>query len=245
MLVSIHTVFSLLGNHLWETTTAVLAFLSVALATYARDQVREGTNWILAPITRLFPWNRRSDSIPEYQEGLISDFTLVDVFLFDTEGKLARYQKTTSYVVSTSELSSYQEGVTAEGHAEGFITMRGTIIETVKEHGFYISRIDLGEVIQKGARLTNVYMADLYYCFTKSEEHWTQELAFRTKHLTLQIHFPAARPPKSVACKAVEGTRDKPAKTTARLVDLYREHSIIWEIERPKLNDIYKLEWIW
>lgn len=245
MLALLHTIFSFIGEHTWQTATAVLALLGAALATYARDQVRAGTNWVLAPVTRIFPWNRRIDAIPEYQQGLVSDFTLVDVFLLDTDGKFARYQKTSSYVVGAGDLSSYQEGVTAEGHAEAFFTMRGTIVETVREHGFYLSRIDLGEAIEKGSRLTNIYAADLYDCFTKCEEHWTQELAFRTKHLTLQVHFPQARPPKSVTCKTVDGTQDKPVKTTAKILDLFGRKSIVWEIDQPRTKEVLKLEWIW
>jgi hypothetical protein len=245
MLVILHTVLSFIGTHLWETAAAALALLSAALATYAREQVREGINWVLAPITHLLPWNRHRDFGLEYQQGLISDFTLVDVLLLDPDGKFARYQKISSYVVAANEIGTYQEGVTAEGRADAFFTMRGTIVETVKEHGFYVSQIDLSDPVPKGSRLTNIYMADLYDCFTGREEHWTQEIAFRTKHLTLQIHFPEVRPPKSLTCKTVTGTLDKPHETTAKIVDLFGKKSIVWEIDRPKTNEVLKLEWIW
>jgi hypothetical protein len=170
---------------------------------------------------------------------------LVDVFLCDADGKFARYQKITSYVVSGDELDSYQEGVTAEGYADAFLTMRGAIAKTVKEHGFYISRIDLANTLTKGSRFTNVYVADLHDCFTKHEEYWTQELAFRTKHLTLQINFPKERPPKFVKCKTIHGTVDKPLKTTAKIVDLFGKKSIVWEVEQPKMKQVLKLEWVW
>jgi hypothetical protein len=245
MLPLLHTVLSFIGEHTWQTAAAVLALLGAALTTYARDQIRAGTNWVLAPLTRILPWSKLGESIPEDQQGLISDFTLVDIFLLDTEGKFARYQKTSSYEVRASELTSYQEGVTAEGHAEAFRTMRGVIVETIKEHGFYVSRIDLGYAIKKSSRLTNLYMADLYDCFTKREEHWTQELAFHTKHLTLQSHFPKARPPKSVSCRIVDGTLNKPAKTTAKILDLFGRKSIVWEIDHPQTKEVLKLEWIW
>src|SRR5262249_24940195 len=137
-----------------------------------------------------------------------------------------------------NELNSYHEGVTAEGYAASFCTMRGTIVVTRKEHGFYISRIDLAETLKKSSRFTNIYIAELIDCFTKREEHWSQELAFHTKHLTLQVHFPASRTPVSIACKKIEGTMDQPLKTNAQCLELYGTQSIIWEIENPKMKEI-------
>ena len=233
-------------THVVETVAAVLAFVGAALLAFTREQVRAGVNWALAPLARLLPWNGKQVSFGASleHEDLICDLSLVDVFLCDSDGRSARYQKTSSYV-ATNELNWYQEGVTAEGHANAFFTMRGTIVETVKEHGFYISRIDLGDVVQKGLRFTNVYGAELHDCFLKSQEHWTQELAFPTKHLTIQVHFPQDRPPKLVRCKTVEGTREKPANSAAKLVELFGKKSIVWEVEQPKARGIFKVEWSW
>ena len=135
--------------------------------------------------------------------------------------------------------------MTAEGNANAFFTMRGTIVETVKEHGFYISRIELGDGVQKGLRFTNVYGAELHDCFKRSQEHWTQEVAFPTKHLTIQIHFPEDRPPKLVRCKTLDGTREQPANNAAKLVELFGRKSIVWEVEQPKARGIFKVEWSW
>ena len=123
--------------------------------------------------------------------------------------------------------------------------MRGTIVETVIEHGFHMSEINLGEVLRKGFRFTNVYGADLINCFMGTEEHWTQEIAVPTNHLTIQIHFPEERPPKVIRCKTVEGTHYKFARTTARLVELYGRKSIVWEVDDPKEKQVFKVEWIW
>jgi hypothetical protein len=245
MLAHLHNVLSFITNPTLELAAAFLAFFSAAVVAYARDQFREGTNWVLAPLTHILPWNAPTHSSPRHQPQLISDFSLVDVFLCDADGKFARYQKTTSYVVTGEEIASYQEGVTAEGYADAFRTMRGAIAETVKEHGFYISRIDFADTLTRGLRFTNVYAADLHDCFTKNEEHWTQELAFQTKHLTLQIHFPKERPPKFVQCKSIHGTTDKPLKTSAKIVDLFGQKSIVWEVDQPAMKQILKLEWLW
>ena len=123
--------------------------------------------------------------------------------------------------------------------------MRGTVVETVKEHGFYISHVDLGETVRAGSRFTNTYCADLLNCFSKNKERWSQELAFPTKHLTVQVHFPKARPPKSVRCKTIEGTGDKLVKQTAQMVELYGRKSIVWEVDEPGAHTVFKLEWSW
>jgi hypothetical protein len=135
--------------------------------------------------------------------------------------------------------------LTAAGKASGFSTLWGTIVETTKEHGFYISRIDLGDLLKKGSRFQNVYTANLHDCFANDEEHWSQEIAFPTKHLTLRIHFPKSRPPRLVKCKVVEGVADKQVRTDAKIMELSGENGIVWDIQSPKLKDIYKLEWLW
>jgi hypothetical protein len=242
---SLETLYSVVVSHVWELAAAATAIFGAALLAYWREQTRKGTNWILAPLTRTLPWNKNDQPHTNQTEILACDFTLIDLYLFDTAGKLARYQKTSLFVVMTDELSSYNEGVTADGSAAEFVSMRGTVVETVKEHGFYISRIDLGETLRTRSRFTNTYCADLLNCFTNSEEQWSQELAFPTKHLTLRVHFPKARSPKLVKCKAIEGTVDKLVKQTAQMVELYGRKSIVWEVEEPGAHAIFKLEWAW
>jgi len=237
--------YSVVTSHLWGLGAAALATLTAALVAYWREEVRKGTNWVFAPLTRILPWNKDARLFASRTNILACDFVLIDLYLLDTDGKHARYQKTSRFEIMTDELSSYREGVAADGIATELASMRGTIVETVKEHGFYISQIDLGQTLCLGSRFTNVYYADLLNCFTNSEEQWSQELIFPTKHLTVQVHFPKARPPKSVRCSAIEGTVDKLVKQTARIIELYGRKSIIWEVDEPEAHVIFKLEWSW
>lgn len=77
------------------------------------------------------------------------------------------------------------------------------------------------------------------------EEHWTQEIARPTGHLTLRIHFPRERPPKLVGCKRVIGLLELPTAPEVTSTELFGRPAILWEIMDPKLGDIYKLEWRW
>lgn len=119
------------------------------------------------------------------------------------------------------------------------------VVETKIEHGFCVSQIDLGLPMQRGARFRNAYRARLENSFTAEEEHWTQEIARPTQHLTLRIHFPSERPPKLVRCKRVIGLIDLPAGPQAITTELFSRPAILWEIPNPKLGEIYKLEWRW
>lgn len=237
-----------IATHLATLAATTLGMFTAALIAYFRGQITAGTKWALAPIARRLPWNQTSPvegSAPDHGSNLISELTVVDVLLMSADGKTARYQKTGNYVVSDDYLTSYREGVTAAGTASGFSTMSGTIVETIKEHGFYISRIDLANVLSKGSRFQNVFAAELHDCFINDEEHWTQEIALPTKHLTLRIHFPTGRPPKQIKCKVVEGVTNKQLRTDAKITGLSGEQGIVWEIQNPKLKNIYKLEWVW
>jgi hypothetical protein len=148
-------------------------------------------------------------------------------------------------MVTRGGLHSYKEGVASAGTATSFTTKYGIVVSTTKEHGFYISEIDIGDVLGKGQSFTNIYTADLQECFVSRHEHWTQEIAIATEHLVLQIHFPMNRPPLHVKCKVIDGLNERQINTAAQVLGAGGRKSIIWTIASPKLKDIYKLEWIW
>jgi hypothetical protein len=223
-----------------------LATVAAALLAYFRSEVAAATNWLLDPLMRCLPWHRASSqrSLRETQN-LTSELTVADVFLSTVDGRNAKYEKTGNYIVEGEELGLYFEAVTASGSASGFTTEIGAVVETAKEHGFYVSKIDLGSVFKIGARFRNVYRVILQDSFSAEEEHWTQEIACPTKHLTLRIHFPAGRPPQLIRCKRVIGLTETQISTEAIITDLFGQPAIVWEIDRPKLRGIYKLEWRW
>jgi hypothetical protein len=237
-----------LTSHVVAVASATLALFVASLLPYVREQVRDFTKWMLIPLLRALPWNQRGSAplaVAIKGHNLVSEFSLVDVFLLDTDGKIAFYQKLTSYLTNEEELSRYREGVSADGYITEFSTMRGTIVETKKEHGFFISHIDLRTTIHPRSRFTNTYTAKLRDCFIRKEEHWTQEIAFPTAHLTIQIHFPKARPPSRVRFFFVEGTADKEIATMASITELFGQTAIVWQLENPRLKDIYKITWHW
>jgi hypothetical protein len=216
-----------------------------ALLAYFRTEAGDGIKWLLGPITRLLPWHSNAPKHVLPSLHLSSELTSADLFLLTRDGKHAIYAKTGSYVVGGGSVNSYFEGVTAAGNVSCFSTELGVITETAIEHGFYVSRIDLGSVLETGVHFRNVYRAQLDDCFTDQEEHWTQEIAVQTNHLSVRIHFPPERPPTLVRCKRVVGLAEQQIKTAASIITLSGQPAIVWEIEHPKLGDIYKLEWRW
>src|SRR5271169_5440808 len=103
-------------NRLGTTAAAALGLLAAGLIAYLRGQVHAGTKWLLAPITRRLPWNQNNPikgSLRDRETDLASQLTVVDVFLQSMDGKRARYQKTSNYVVNKDDLNAYQEGITS------------------------------------------------------------------------------------------------------------------------------------
>src|ERR1700751_3529312 len=90
------------------------------------------------PDCRFDPFSCLLDHMRRQQRGIIVD------------GSHATYEKTSDYEVRSATLAEYREGETAEGTATNFATLVGRITETIKEHGFYISRIDLGNLLHQG-----------------------------------------------------------------------------------------------
>ena len=57
--------------------------------------------------------------------------------------------------------------------------------------------------------------------------------------------LPRERPPKLIVSKIVQGASEKPAGTSARLIQLYGRKSVVWDIAKPKPHQAFKLEWTW
>ena len=242
----IKALFEQISPRISAVGVAAVASATAALLAYFRLEAAAGIRWLLAPVARHLPWHQiMRPSIEWLSQNLASEFTLVDVYLMTTDGTVARYEKTANFIVTTGSLSTYREAVTASGQVIGFSTELGIVIQTTIEHGFYLSQIDLGATFAAGARFRNIYGAELIDCFKFQEEHWTQEIAIPTKHLTLRIHFPAGRPPKLVRCKRVAGLSETQLSTEAIDTELFGQRALVWEIDRPALGNIYKLEWRW
>ena len=236
---------AIFGQLATRVVAAGIAAVGTALLTYFRSETSAGIKWLLGPMVRHLPWHTHQLAMHWEAQSLASEFTVADVFLITADGQRARYEKTADYVIKAGPMSGYREGVTASGRALNFIAERGIVRNTKTEHGFYISYIDLGGRLEAGNRFRNVYRADLLECFVGEEEHWTQEIALPTKHLSLRVHFPFGRPPKLVRCKRVVGLTEEQISTEATITELFGQIAVVWEIQQPTLGDIYKLEWVW
>ena len=220
----------------------VLAVFAAALATYVREQSLSAIKWAVKPVTERLPWNKSRPAANA--RTLSSKITIIDLRLVRADGSLAKYRKTSAYRANAA-LTSYREGVTASGTATAFRTARGRILETVHEHGFYMSKIDLGGQLNAGNEFVNVYKAVLRNSFRQSSEEWTQQLSFKTAQLVIQVHFPAERPPISFHTHIIDGTDERPNSNHAQVVELHGRRSLVWNVEKPNSAFIYKLVWQW
>ena len=143
---------------------AAFASATAALLAYFRLEAAAAIDWLLAPVVRHLPWHQTNPPKDAVSQDFTSELTLVDVYLMTPDGAVARYKKTTSFVVTKGPISTYREAVTASGQARGFSTEIGIVIQTTIEHGFYLSRIDLGTSFSAGSRFRNIYGAELIDC---------------------------------------------------------------------------------
>jgi hypothetical protein len=162
----------------------------------------------------------------------------------DAAGELALYGKTSAYLANVP-FRVYREGGTASGNARGFRTARGRIIQTIREHGFHVSKIDLGTTIEAGQPIVNVYEAKLRRSFRENTQEWTQQISFKTDFLLIQVHFPATRAPLTCETRIIDGTDERETANTAQVVELYGQRSIVWPIPSPTAGRVYKLVWTW
>ena len=157
----IKTLLDQISQRISAVAVAAVASATAALLAYFRLEAAAGISWLFAPVVRHLPWHQTSASKDAGSQNLTSELTLVDVYLMTPDGAVARYKKTTSFVVTGGSLSTYREAVTASGQAQGFSTEIGIVIQTTIEHGFYLSLIDLGNNFSAGTRFRNIYRAEL------------------------------------------------------------------------------------
>jgi len=220
---------------------AIGAAVTAAVAGYAGNQSRRAVTWAMAPIVGRLPWSRSAASP---QRTLSSRMSIIDLELVDPNGRLGRYRKTSVYKANVP-VRIYREGVTASGSVTAFRTARGRIDKTVREHGFYMSEIDLGTRIEAGQQFLNVYEAELRNSFQDRTQEWTQQISFRTEVLVIQVHFPSERPPVTCQTAIIDGTDEREDVGAAEIVDLYGRRSIVWSVPFPNSAYVYKLKWAW
>ena len=236
-------------EHFALACTAAVLVAAGTLTGYARMQIQASILWILNPLTDRLPWTksggRKTKGRFEIESCLTAELTIVELSLMTSDGKEAVYRKSSDYLVTCDELNAYKEAVTTVGSADGFHSSFGLITATVQEHGFFVSTIDAGNMLNRGARFASVFSAKLHNGFTARHEHWTQEIARPTDYLVMRVHFPRDRDPVLVRCKLVNGMIERQTDTAAKVVASRGKKSIVWTVAKPSLKDIYKLEWVW
>src|SRR5882724_4998473 len=100
-----------LSHYISAAGVAAVASATAALLAYFRKEAAAGISWLLAPVAQHLPWHRMMlPANGRVSQNLTSELTLVDVHLMTTDGTVARYEKTTSFIVTTGPLSTYREG---------------------------------------------------------------------------------------------------------------------------------------
>lgn len=108
-----------------------------------------------------------------------------------------------------------------------------------------IALISLREVKEKGETDEFNLQWEHIDGFKKKVEYWGSEISHRTKKLKLRVNFPKSRPPTKVFI--LENTRNKTnliAQEAIRKLPDGR-HSIVWEVENPRMYEQYVLKWEW
>ena len=81
--------------------------------------------------------------------------------------------------------------------------------------------------------------------FLRSRELWATEIRHRTKEMRVRVIFPKSRPPKRVWLdENIRRKRHDFDKGGMRELPDGR-WQVTWEINKPRLNERYRLHWSW
>ena len=86
---------------------------------------------------------------------------------------------------------------------------------------------------------------DIRQGFLMKDGHWSTDISQRTKHLKIKVIFPKVRPPLRLLLEENNRQRTQELGPEAQKQLPDGRWCVTWEMNKPKIYEIYVLRWIW
>ena len=166
--------------------------------------------------------------------------------LLDVNGREAIFQKRQQVRYLQDHIIAYQDQAWGDGRIlQNYRCVPGYPVDRYQLGHKTLILISLREVKQRGDVDEFNIQWGIQNGFRKSQESWETEINHRTKHLRMQVIFPKDRPPLRRVCIEASSQIVHPisGEFQQRLPD--GRSQMIFEIDRPRLNERYILKWDW
>ncbi len=166
--------------------------------------------------------------------------------LLDRHGRWASFRKRKRVRYLQDDVIAYQDYAWGDGRILlNYRTSRGTPVDQYRcGYRTYIL-LSLREVRNRGDIDEFNIQWNIRRGFLKRDGFWGTEVGQRTRRLWTSVIFPRSRPPQEVSLE--EGNRRRThtlgRDSQQRLPD--GRWLVTWEMNNPRLHEIYILRWIW
>jgi hypothetical protein len=168
------------------------------------------------------------------------------VTLCDPRGEVATVETVQSVRFRQNQIAALVDYVWGDGEilAE-YRCSPGLPVDAYREGTRTVVLISLRELKNRGDRLVFQTHRRVVGGFLRAEECWETEIYHRTARVEVQIIFPPERP-----CQRATVTVQRTARTVALGPECRRSlpdgrQALIWSLDKPRLNERYRLRWVW
>jgi hypothetical protein len=183
----------------------------------------------------------------ELQQGMyeILDYDSM-LELKDRRGRVAVLERRQKVRFLQDNIIAYQDQAWGDGELfADYQCSPGVAVDRYRDGLKWNVLISLRETRQRGD-LTEFHLSrKIRNGFTKSSEWLQTELSHRTRHLCIRVIFPRRR--RCQQALLVERNRNRTTELGAAHFGLLADgrQVLLWETNRPRINELYTIKWQW
>lgn len=166
--------------------------------------------------------------------------------IHDPQGKRATFSKTKRVRYLQNNILAFQDYAWGDGKILlNYRTNTGKPVDRYRSGYKTYILISLREVKNRGDEDEFHIRWDLRDGFLTPDGYWSTDVSQRTRQVQVRVIFPKARPPQRFLLE--ESNR----KRTLELGTAFRQQlpdgrwQVSWEMDKPRLYEIYVLRWVW
>ena len=170
----------------------------------------------------------------------------VQVEIKDAKGKNVLHRKREKVRYLQSNIIAYQDQVWGEG--EFLVNYRcspGKAVDRYREGHKTRILISLGETRDRGDQDEFIIEREIHDGYLAEREYVETEISHRTRQLTMQVLFPAARPPRQATIMEKLRNRKQLLSHSALKQLPDGRWQLTWQTGKPLLYERYLLSWEW
>ena len=166
--------------------------------------------------------------------------------ILDRKGTKATFSKRKKIRYLQDSIIAYQDYGWGDGEILlNYHTSRGKAVDRYRSGYKTYILLSLREVKNKGDTDEFNIQWDIRHGFLTEDGYWSTDICHRTKNVKVNIVFPKTRPPLHLSIEESNRQRTRSLGPTAKKQLPDGRWRITWEMNKPKLYEIYVLRWIW